>query len=430
MKLSWFGRLALALFASLALGLGMSACGGGTIAYLWVTGLVSGGTDGQVAAFKVDDFTGNLTQAPHQPFAAQGANPVMILVKTGGRFVYVLNQGTEPALTTTGTNTCTTDAADCHLRWTGSGISVFSVGGDGSLTYLQHYDSQGVDPQWIQFDSTNGFLYVLDKYGPAYQSDPTKAGYDVNGSISVFSIDPTTGRLFAVPNNQSTPPLSGSPYYWEVGQSPFMMKSASNCLFTVNSADHSITPYSQGSSGQLVNVTTGKIATNAATISSINGNGSTIILTDSANNNIIPYSVGGACALNIFTGGIVANAAGTQNPVNSLISNDNKYLYILNHSTTNTQPNSTGSSITGFLIQNGQLSPLTQYGSPWPVGSGPSCMVEDPTNLYMYTSDFYSGEVSGKKYDDTTGALQQLPRGSDFSATGNATCLAISGAVD
>src|SRR5215467_13716969 len=88
MKLSWFGRLALALFASLALGLGMSACGGGTIAYLWVLGQQYN----QIASFKVDDFTGNLTQTPHQPFASQGSNPVTILVKAGGRFVYVRSE--------------------------------------------------------------------------------------------------------------------------------------------------------------------------------------------------------------------------------------------------------------------------------------------------------------------------------------------------
>ncbi len=37
-----------------------------------------------------------------------------------------------------------------------------------------------------------------------------------------------------------------------------MMKTLGSCLFTVNSADQSITPYSQGSGGQLVNTTTGK----------------------------------------------------------------------------------------------------------------------------------------------------------------------------
>jgi 6-phosphogluconolactonase (cycloisomerase 2 family) len=408
MKLSWFGRLALALFASLALGLGMSACGGGTIAYLWVAGTQYN----EIAAFKVDDYTGNLTQTPHQPFPAQGTNPVTILVKAGGRFLYVLDQGTLPS-------SCTT-AASCTSHWTGSGIAVFTVGGDGSLTYLQHYDSQGYDPQWIQFDSTNSYLYVLDKY--------SQSG-DNNGSITVFSIDPTTGRLTLVLNTQSVPPNSPAPTYWEVGQSPFMMKSSGSCLFTVNSADQSITPFSQGAGGQLVNVTTGKIATPATTISSINGNGSYIILTDSGANYVIPYTIGGSCALSTFVGGAQYLGASTSNPVNSLIDSSGKYLYILNQSSTNTTPTQSASSITGYFINTSSgLSLLT--GSPYSVDSGPVCMVEDPTNKYMYTSDHNSGQVTGKVFDPNTGALAPLTRGSTFSATGLVTCEAISGAVD
>ena len=409
MKLSWFGRLALALFASLALGLGMSACGGGTIAYLWVLGQQYN----QIASFKVDDFTGNLTQTPHQPFAAQGTNPINMLVKSGGRFVYVLNQGTLPPK-------CTSEST-CNLHWIDSGIAVFTVGGDGSLTYLQHYDSQGYDPQWIQFDSTNGFLYVLDKY--------SQSG-DGNGSITVFSIDPTTGRLTLVLDTQSVPPNSPAPTYWEVGQAPFMMKSAGSCLFTVNSSDHSITPYSQGASGQLVNVTTGKIATSATDITSINGNGTFIILTDAGTNTIFPYQVGGACGLSTFVGGTVANAPGTSNPVNSLIDTSGKYLYILNQSSTNTSPTQSASSITAYFINTGSgLSLLT--GTPtFSVDSGPVCMVEDPTNKYLYISDHNSGQVTGKIFDPRTGELQQLTRGSTFTATGLATCLALSPAVD
>jgi 6-phosphogluconolactonase (cycloisomerase 2 family) len=405
MKLSWFGRLALALFASLALGLGMSACGGGTIGYLWVLGQQYN----QIAAFKVDDYTGNLTQTPHQPFNTQGANPVMILVKTGGRFVYVLNQGSA--------DTTTSNSGD-------AGITLFSVGGDGSLTYLQTYQSQGFNPQYIQFDSTNSYLYVLDKYAPDYATSG-------NGSITVFSIDPVTGRLTLVLNTQSVPPNSPAPTYWEVGQSPFMMKSAGSCLFTVNSADHSITPFSQGGNGQLVNVTTGKIATSASDITSINGNGSYIILTDAGSNTIVPYTVGGSCTLSSFSGGAVTNAAGTSNPVNSFITTGggNTYLYILNQSTTNTQTNSVFSSISGFLVSasNG-LTQLT--GSPYQVQAAPVCMVEDPTNKYVYISNHDPGAVTGKIFDPNTGELSALTRGSNFSATGLATCLAISGAVD
>ncbi len=288
MKLSWFGRLALALFASLALGLGMSACGGGTIAYLWVLGQQYN----QIASFKVDDFTGNLTQTPHQPFASQGANPVTILVKAGGRFVYVLNQGAS--------DTPTSDSGD-------AGVAVFSVGGDGTLNYLQSYHSQGFQPVWMQFDATNSYLYVLDKYSPNYKNSG-------NGSLTAFSIDPTTGRLTLVLNTQSVPPNSPAPTYWEVGQNPLQMKQAGSCLFTVNSADQSITPYSLGGGGQLVNVTTGKIATSASNISSINGNGSYVILTDNGNNTILPYSIGSSCTLNLTLGGVTQNQPGTTNP--------------------------------------------------------------------------------------------------------------------
>ena len=265
MKLSWFGRLALALFASLALGLGMSACGGGTIAYLWVLGQQYN----QIASFKVDDFTGNLTQTPHQPFATQGSNPVTILVKAGGRFVYVLNQGTQR-------QSCT-DPSTCTLHWTDSGICRLLRRRRRHADLSADYDSQGFDPIWMQFDASNSYVYVLDKYSPNYKNSG-------NGSITAFSIDPTTGRLTLVLNTQSVPPNSPAPTYWEVGQNPLQMKQAGSCLFTVNSADQSITPYSLGGGGQLVNVTTGKIATSANNISSINGNGSYVILTDNGNN--------------------------------------------------------------------------------------------------------------------------------------------------
>lgn len=422
MKLSWFGRLALALFASLALGLGMSACGGGTVAYLWVIGQQYN----QIAAFKVDDYTGNLTQTPHQPFSVQGTNPVSIVVKAGGRFVYVLNQGTTPTLPPT----CKTDAADCHLNWTGSGIVEFSVGGDGSLTYQQTFNSQGFQPVWMQFDSTNSYLYVLDKYSHNYQSDPTKAGYDINGSITVFSVDPTTGRLTLVLNTQSVPPGAPAPTFWEVGQNPLMMKSLGSCLFTVNSADQTITPYSQGAGGQLVNSTTGKFTPRTIDITSINGSGNTIILTDAGNNTIVPLSSSG-CNLSSNNGGTTANLPGTSNPVYSFIATGgtNTYLYILNQSTTNTTQNQPNSSISGFLVQSTSLAPLNA-GVPFSVDSDPVCMVEDPTNKYLYVSDHNPGQVTGKLFDSTTGNLGQLSRGSTFPATGLATCEAISGAVD
>ena len=57
MKLSRIGRVSMALVVSVAMGLGMTACGGGTIGFMWVLGTQYN----QIAGFKIDDFTGNLT---------------------------------------------------------------------------------------------------------------------------------------------------------------------------------------------------------------------------------------------------------------------------------------------------------------------------------------------------------------------------------
>jgi 6-phosphogluconolactonase (cycloisomerase 2 family) len=261
---------------------------------------------------------------------------------------------------------------------------------------------------------------VLDKYSQSGNG---------NGSITAYSIDSTTGRLTLVLNTQSVPPNSPAPTYWEVGQNPLQMKQAGSCLFTVNSADQSITPYSLGAGGQLVNVTTGKIATSATNISSINGNGSYVILTDSGNNTILPYSIASSCGLSLTLGGVTSNAPGTSNPTYSFISSNNKFLYILNQSTTSTGVTTAYSSITGFLIQPGQS--LTQtVGSPYQTSASPVCMVGDPTNRYVYISSHDPGVVTGKLYDATTGTLAELPRGSSFTSAGLGTCLAISGAVD
>jgi DNA-binding beta-propeller fold protein YncE len=210
-----------------------------------------------------------------------------------------------------------------------------------------------------------------------------------------------------------------------------MMKTLSGCLFTVNSGNQTISPLAFGSSGQLTFTTTGSFPTSAGQISSINGAGNYLFLTDSANNNLIGYQVASNCALSSLNGGGVYNLAqyGTTNPTYTLLDSQDKYLYILNQSTTSTITTTPYSSILGFLINstNQELTPLS--GSPYTVGSGPVCIAEDPTNQYMYISNHNDGTVTGKTFDSTHGTLSALSRGSTFTATGQAACLAISGSV-
>lgn len=416
MKLSLFGRLAMAVFASLALGLGMTACEGGTIGYMWVLGQQYN----NIAGFKIDDYSGNLTNVQNSPFSANGSMPVSLVIKPGGRFVYVINQGTGGSSKGAGS---------------GQTVSLFSVGGDGVLTFQQSYQSLGYVSQWAQFDSTGTYLFVLDEYAPSCGSSSTSGAClfngpntDGNGSITVFSSDSTTGRLTLVTNAQTQINGVNTPF-WEVGPDPFMMKTLAGCLFTANKGNQSISPYTVGSGGQLTFTTTQTVFTNTGNMTSINGSGSLLYITDAAANTINGYTVGSSCALATVNGGNTANISGTSNPTYTYIDSANKYLYVLNQSTTSTTTGTPYSSISAFTINttNDELQPIS--GAPYPVGSGPVCMAEDPTNQYFYVSNHNDGTVTGKYFDPATGQLSTLSRGSTFTAVGDASCLAISGSV-
>jgi len=422
MKLSRIGRVSMALVVSVAMGLGMTACGGGTIGFMWVLGTQYN----QIAGFKIDDFTGNLTAIPHSPFTSGGANPVSIVVKPGGRFIYVVNRG--------GGNG---PSAGLPCGTAGS-ISEFSVGGQGVLTFQQCFQSQGTNPVWAAHDSTGNFLYVLDQQAPPPTATPTDPNppAPANGDITVFSIDPNTGRLTLVLNQQIKDPVTGLQItYFPVGETPTMLAVAGGCVLTLNTADQTVSPYAVGTAGQLTLTTTQKFNSGAVRPTSIITGGSNIYITDAGAPNtnspgqVLPFTVGATtCSLNTITGGAVANISPAANPVYSLVDSKNKFVYVANQSTTNTtNPNS---SISAFTIQTtGQLQELNDPGNnPYTVGAGPVCMVEDPSNQYVYTSNG-DGTVTGKSIS-TTGTLSDLRRGSTFTATGQATCLAVSGNVD
>ena len=211
-----------------------------------------------------------------------------------------------------------------------------------------------------------------------------------------------------------------------------MMKTSGSCLFTVNSADQSITPYSQGGGGQLVNVTTGKIATSATNITSINGNGSYVILTDTGNNTILPYSRSARAARSSITvGGAIAERSRHLEPGLLVYRTTQQQVPVHPQPVDHEHHADAAVQLHHRLPHPAQQQP--RHHSPalrTSVDSGPVCMVEDPTNKYLYISDHNSGQVTGKLFDPNTGALSQLTRGSTFSATGLASCLAISGAVD
>ena len=171
-------------------------------------------------------------------------------------------------------------------------------------------------------------------------------------------------------------------------------------------------------------------------ITSINGENAYMFLTDAASNILYGYQSTGACNLTALNGGYTNLATAfpnTSDPVYSMIDSTGKYLYVANNSTTSTQPTTPFSSLSALTINltSQQLQPI--IGSPYPVGSGPTCIVEDPSNQYIYTSNYNDGTVTGFQLNGGTGGsgeLSQLTKGSKFTAVGKASCLAISGSVD
>ncbi len=428
MKLSLVGRWSMALVASLALGLGATSCSVSTIGYMWVLGQEYN----QIAGFKVDQYSGNLTEVPGSPFSSNGSVPVSLVIKLGGRFVYVINQGVGGSAAGPGT---------------AQSIALYSVGGDGTLTFQQSYKSQGYVSLWAQMDSSGTYLYVLDKFSPS--ADPQSGLYnaaniDGRGSITAFASDPSTGRLTLITNSQTKVAGVNTPF-WEVGASPLMSKSQGGCLYTVNTGltsagSQTVTPYTIGAGGQLDFATTGDITVNrtnpnvATNITSINGSGNYMFLTDAGSNVLYGNSTTGSCNLTALSGGttnLAKDFPNTSNPVYSLIDTTGKVVYVANNSTTSTQTNIPYSSLSALTINpaNQELQPLT--GSPYKVGSGPVCIVEDPSNQYIYTSNYNDGTVTGFQLNISGGGeLSDLPKGSTFPAVGKASCLAMSGAVN
>lgn len=419
MTFSKIGRIVTALVATAALGLGMTACGGGTIGYMWVLGTFRN----EISGYKIDDFTGNLTVINHSPFSSGGSNPQSIVVRPGGRYIYVINSGGGGVGAPGSTG---------YKAPAGSSIAQFAVGGDGVLTFQQNFFSQGTQPIWASLDTSGNFLYVLDKYSPYYS---TTTG-DLNGSITVFSIAGDTGRLTLVPNTQTLKNNLPTAVF-EVGPNPLMTKvGLGGCLFTLS--PNSIYPYSIGSNGQLTVASTGPYAvTGSSRLTSINtGLGSSasnyIYLTDAGANQIFSLQAGGStCSLSPISGSQQANLSGTANPVNSITSSSGKFLYVLNQSSTTNNQTNANSTISAFTINGlGQLQTLPDStNNPYAVGSGPVCIVQDPTNQYLYISNNMDSTVTGKLLDQNRGYLSNLSRGSVFPSTQNPTCLAVSGSI-
>lgn len=438
MKLKNIGRAAVALAASAVAVLGMSSCTKSfTVGYMFVTGAATGsGTSfGQIASYKITNNTGQLVQTSITSSA--GVNPIQAIVSAGGTYVYVLNAGCGNQ----GQAACSNGGAAQPSQ-----IDLFSVGGGGRLTHQATYFPQGTNTLNIQINGN--FLYALDQYAPA---DPSVGGLQTIGDISAFGVDSTTGRLTTLLNNQQNNSNSQPLTYFPVGTNPVWLSLSGSFAFvaeqgvgTANDPAQAIFIYNQSSStGQLTPTQSTPTPTGAAQLTYVYATGSTVYALDAGTTlpmaqaggsgvtgQILIYTVASAGTLG---GGIVAKPNTGQNSLarfpNRMIVNDSRKFVWVANAAVNTDVNAVGSVITAYVIQtNNELADANNGGNLIPSGASPRCIVEDPSNQYVYTVNFNDSSITGKKIDQNAGGLNALPKPMP-APPGSPTWAAVSGST-
>lgn len=443
MKFKKIGQISLAAVVSLVLMFGTTSCMNDyTVAFVFTVGTQYN----QIDSFKESYETGALRAAPGSPFGSGGTSPIRTFVLSGGRYLYVLNEGSEQV-----------DSSG-NISYTGANISLFSIGGNGTLAFQASYTSQGTNSIRFLPDTTGRYLYVLDTYAPVatgavtpqagmsadYPCQGPDSKYYPTGDITAFSIDPNTGRLSIITNQQQQNSNGTQLTYFPIGCSPVDFTISSGYIFTADAGSKSnndvqtVFPYQlNASSGQLtltqnsplVMGTQGMTAISTAQGSNLNGSKYIYILDGAANNGsgeILPFTVGSSGALQALTNGAVANDATAANPVSLIVDSKGKYLFVVSAGPTSGIVNPI-SQITGWTIDptNGTLQHIA--GEPFGSGSGVNCIVQDPSNQYIYTSSFNDSQITGRILDPNTGNLTLLRRGSTFNSVGNPTWCSVSG---
>jgi 6-phosphogluconolactonase len=431
-----------------------------TVGFLYVTGTVtaSTGNNGIVSGYKIDHNTGRLAVINTLPVSSGGANPVRAVLTESSRFLYVLNRGSN------GTN------GDCYgavqpNACQNANITQFAVGGNGVLTPQETFFPQGINPFRMTVDTTGSYLLVLDHDAPD-NANPSSTdncalalGSNVTtcGAVEVFKINSNTGRLSLVVNAQVTA-ASGQPLpYFPIPANPVDFVLSSGYLLTLTSAPTptsypytggtAVWPYSYNtSSGQLtlsqnstqqlgIRQGTAIVLDSAViyvldneTVTVTFGNGSTTSLSQvTSPSQILPFTVGTGGALQAEPSGVIPDDSTLANPIYLLVESKGKYVYVANQgdNTTGTNPESGIAGYDLFTLPSYQLTFMS--GEPFGSGSGPQCIVEDPSDQYVFEANEYDSTVTGRVLDPNSGELDDMRVTSTYKLEGPPTWCLVDG---
>jgi 6-phosphogluconolactonase len=357
-------RCAVVILSSLfALSLLIAGCGSGSHRTLFV---IASGTP-SIGAFDIAG-SGALTLNTSNTFST-GSNPQAIVVDSQRRFAYVLNNA--------GPSSLGAILQYSINRGKGTLAVIQAPTGNSGITGPVPPIPTGVSPVSMAIDSSAAFVFTAN------------SGSD---SVSVFSLDSTTGKLTEV---------AGSPFSTGAGSKPVSVVARGGSVFVANQGTSTIAAYTYSSTTGALSAT-GTPATAGANTTSIDADpaGKFLFAADGTANTVTTYSIGASGVTATTTSVAVGKA-----PSNVHVDTSGKYLYVANSGDNN---------ISAFTIDgSGGLSAIS--GSPFTVGTAPSFITNSVNGSYLFVANSGSSNVSS--FQVNNGGLSATS-GSPFAAPG------------
>jgi 6-phosphogluconolactonase (cycloisomerase 2 family) len=403
MTLKTMGRGAIASIVSVAMGLGLTACGRDyTVGYLYVT--TAQDTTGLVNGYKVDYQQGYLVQLANSPISSGGRSPVSVVASPDHLSLYVVNR----------------DDSD---------IVHFLIGTDGKLYPQKTYNISGSFATDASIDASGKFLYVTYRYQNALT-------FNSNGTVATqqqlyTAANPGPGGITIFPINSDD--SLGAPFNFNLGRLPVKISATSPNHFVYVIAQDTATTanlfaFSQNTStGALtalpgVTINPGNVASTGYTSGVtpagiiVDSAGSHLYVTDKGSNSVMGYST----PSNGVPVQIGTVSTGSQ-PEGMTIDASGKYLYVAAYG---------DGAINGYTFASNGAPVVSTVSASTQAGTGTTCLTSigapatgTPSHaVYLYASNQLSNNVTGTQMSTTDGSVSQIQR-SPFGANTLPTCL-------
>ncbi|HET9087284.1 MAG TPA: beta-propeller fold lactonase family protein [Acidobacteriaceae bacterium] len=413
MKWSQYGRITLALVASLALGLSITACNPSfTLGFVYA--LNTKFNPGQINAYTIDSVSGALTQTANSPFNSGGQYPVADAVDNRSKWLYVVHE-------------------------IDNTVVQFSIGTDGKL-YKQHtYNTPGTYPIATAIDSQSKYLFVVDSYAPGFNGvappnvNPIcggvvqNAGNLVPAQASCANTVATQGCVVVYPisfadGSLGTPVSKGGQRCFPIGPGPVLgsqpigvtATSFVNYLYVADQGTHTVYAYSVDyANGQLTPLPTNNFQAGVKPSAILSDpSGRFVYVTDEYANQLLGFDILTNGALQSMVNGPFATDLF---PYAMAIDPRGKFLYVTNYN---------ANDVRAYVIDPATGNPTGTTTGSYGTGTSPTCITIEPAyGRFVYTANFIDNSVSGFELDPKTGALTTVLN-SPFPATGNPTCIA------